>query len=119
MIRHLLCDTYILFPAIDAVKRRLLFIFLPRKEKVKDVTYKLLGTWCVMCLKECGWGPPEGMEIAAHQRVILSLVVLFYFLSRKGGSESSCFYFPIFVLLESQVRRVGYTIINSRGWAPL
>ena len=49
-----MCAAYILFPVVDAVKRRLLFIFLPRKEKDEDVTCKFLGTWCVLCLKESG-----------------------------------------------------------------
>ena len=48
---------YILF-FVDAVKRRLLFLFLPRKEKIKDVTGRFLSSWRVMCLKESGWGPP-------------------------------------------------------------
>ena len=107
--------TYILFPNVDVAKRRLMFLFLPHKEKIiGSVVVVDRVWWSVLCLKESGWGPPRGVAIVAHKRVVLFLVVLFYFLFRKSGSKSSCFYFPIFVLLESPVRRVGYANINSQ-----
>ena len=109
------------FAMSHAIKRSIMFIFLPLKEKPKDVIGNFLGTWCIICLKESGWGPPSSvlMMVAHLQKSLFYFSVSFYFLFRKSGSESCCFYFPIFVLLESQVRRVGYTIINSRGCAPL
>ena len=94
---------YIIFPAIDVVNRRLLFLFLPRKEKIGDV----IGVhywWSVLSLKESGWGPPSSvLKMATHlQKSLFYFSVLFYFLFRKSGSELS--YVSIFILLESQVR---------------
>jgi hypothetical protein len=42
-------------------RRRMLFLFLPRKVKVKYVNSRHLGTWCVLCLKDSGWGPPTAV----------------------------------------------------------
>jgi hypothetical protein len=41
--------------------RRMLFLFLPQKENVKYVNSRRIGTWCVLCLKESGWGPPTAV----------------------------------------------------------
>ena len=70
------------FAMSHATKRRIMFLFLPRKEKPKDVISKFLGTWCIMCLKESGWGPPSSvLMMVAHLQKSLSFfcVVLFLF----------------------------------------
>ena len=75
------CATYILFPTIDAAKRRLLFLFLPRKEKIKGgVAIFESVWWSMLCLKESDWGPPVGVEIwRTYKRVIFILVCRFIF----------------------------------------
>ena len=109
-------DVYILFPIVDVVKRRLLFLFLPRKQKIKGMTCRFLTSWwSVLCLKESGWGPPTDMELVAHQRVLLYLVVLFYSLFRKSGSELSCFYFLVGLVF--LVRQVKSATIKPTGAA--
>jgi hypothetical protein len=52
----------------DTIKIKFLFLFLPRKEKIKEA----IGVqywWSVLSLKESGWGPPRGvLKMAAHQQ---------------------------------------------------
>ena len=74
-----MCAAYILFPAIDVVKRRLFFLFLPRKEKIGEVT-GVHYWWSMLSLKESGWGPPSSvLKMATHlQKSLFYFSVLFY-----------------------------------------
>ena len=77
---------YILFLVDDAVKRRLLFLFLPRKEKIKYVTGGFLSSWCVVCLKESGWGPPAAkihLEMTHQFEVYICLVCFIFYLGKS------------------------------------
>jgi hypothetical protein len=94
----------------DTIKIKFLFLFLPRKENVRDA----IGVqyWCsLLSLKESGWGPPSSMlKMVAHlQKSLFYFSVLFYFLFRKSGSAClSLFYFHIFVFAcKSSNREVG------------
>jgi hypothetical protein len=52
----------------DTTKTKFLFLFLPRKEKIRDA----IGVqywWSILSLKESGWGPPSSMlKMVAHQQ---------------------------------------------------
>jgi hypothetical protein len=61
-------SAYYAIPGYDVatIKIKFLFLFLPRKENVRDA----IGVqywWSVMSLKESGWGPPSSMlKMLAH-----------------------------------------------------
>jgi hypothetical protein len=52
----------------DTTKTKFLFLFLPRKEKIRDA----IGVqywWSVLSLKEYGWGPPSSvLKMVVHQQ---------------------------------------------------
>ena len=50
----------------ETVKPQFLFLFLPRKEKIK-VAIGVPSWWRVLSLQESGWGPPDGSLRMAHQ----------------------------------------------------
>ena len=50
----------------ETVKPQFLFLFLPRKEKIK-VAIGVPCWWRVLSLQESGWGPPGGSLRMAHQ----------------------------------------------------
>jgi hypothetical protein len=64
----------------DTIKTKFLFLFLPRKEKIKEA----IGVqywWSVLSLKESGWGPPSStLKMVAHlQKSLFILVYCFIF----------------------------------------
>jgi hypothetical protein len=64
-------------------RRRMLFLFLPQKEKVKYVNSRRIGTWCVLCLKESGWGPPTAvmyLKMAHLVSRVPNCFTLFFFI---------------------------------------
>jgi hypothetical protein len=68
------------------IKTKFLFLFLPRKEKIKEA----IGVqywWSVLSLKESGWGPPSSMlKMAAHlQKSLFILVYCYIFYLGKVG----------------------------------
>jgi hypothetical protein len=74
----------------DNVKTKFLFLFLPRKEKIKEA----IGVqywWSILSSTESGWGPPTGvLKMGAHQQkspFYFSSVVLVFGL---GNSCPSC-----------------------------
>jgi hypothetical protein len=106
----------------DTIKTKLLFLFLPRKEKIKEA-FGVQYWWSVLSLKESGWGPPSGMlKMATHQQKspFYFSSVCFSFWFRKQLSELlSLFYFHIFVLLVSQVIGRSAATIKPKGCAPM
>jgi hypothetical protein len=106
----------------DTTKTKFLFLFLPRKEKIRDA----IGVqywWSVLCLKESGWGPPSSvLKLVVHKQKspFYFSFVYFSFWFRKQLSELlSLFYFYIFVLLVSQVIGRSATTIKPKGCAPM
>jgi hypothetical protein len=104
------------------IKIKFLFLFLPRKENVRDA----IGVrywWSMMSLKESGWGPPSSMlKILAHlqKSPFYFSFCLFNFRFRKMESGLFiCFYFPNFVLLVSQVIGRSAAPIKPEGCAPM
>jgi hypothetical protein len=106
----------------DTTKTKFLFLFLPRKEKIRD-TIGVQYCWSMLSLKDSGWGPPSSvLKMVAHQQkspfYFSSICFSFWF--RKQLSELlSLFYFHIFVLLVSQVIGRSATTIKPRGCAPM
>jgi hypothetical protein len=101
----------------DTIKTKFLFLFLPRKEKIKEA----IGVqywWCVLSLKESGWGPPSSvLKMVAHQQ---KSPFYFSFWFRKQLSELLIlFYIYIFVLLVSQVIGRSAATIKPNGCAPM
>jgi hypothetical protein len=70
----------------DTIKIKFLFLFLPRKENVRDA----IGVqywWSMLSLKESNWGPPSSMlKMVAHlQKSLFILVFCFIFYLGKVG----------------------------------
>jgi hypothetical protein len=105
----------------DIIKIKFLFLFLPRKENVRDA----IGVqywWSVLSLKESGWGPPSSMlKMMAHlQKSLFILVYCFIFYLGKSGSVClSLFYFLFSFLLVSQVIGRSAATIKPEGCAPM
>jgi hypothetical protein len=106
----------------DTIKINFLFLFLPRKEKIRDA----IGVqywWSVLSLKESGWGPPSSvLKMVAHQQrsPFYFSSVYFSFWFRKQLSELlSLFYFYIFILLVSHVIGRSAATIKPKGCAPM
>jgi hypothetical protein len=106
----------------DTIKTKFLFLFLPRKEKIKEA----IGVqywWSVLSLKESGWGPPSSvLKMVAHQQkspfYFSSIYFSFWF--REQLSELLIlFYIYIFVLLVSQVIGRSAATIKPKGCAPM
>jgi hypothetical protein len=106
----------------DTIKIKFLFLFLPRKEKIRDA-FGVQYWWSVLSLKESGWGPPSSvLKMVAHQQrsPFYFSSVYFSFWFRKQLSELlSLFYFYIFVLLVSQVIGRSAATIKPEGCAPM
>jgi hypothetical protein len=121
----MLDSTYYAIPGYivaHTIKTKFLFLFLPRKEKIKEA----IGVqywWSVLSLKESSWGPPSSvLKMAAHQQKspFYFSSVCFSFWFRKQLSELfSVFYFHIFVLLVSQVIGRLAATIKPKGCAPM
>jgi hypothetical protein len=65
-------------------RRRMLFLFLPQKKKVKYVNSRSIGTWCVLCLKESGWGPPTAVMHLKMAHLIGRVPICFTLFSYIG-----------------------------------
>jgi hypothetical protein len=106
----------------DTTKTKFLFLFLPRKEKIRDAT-RVQYWWSMLSLKESSWGPPSSvLKMVAHQQKspFYFSSVYFSFWFRKQLSELlSLFYFYIFVLLVSQVIGRSAATIKPKGCAPM
>jgi hypothetical protein len=89
----------------DTIKIKFLFLFLPRKENVRD-TIGVQYLWSVLSLKESDWGPPSSMlKMVAHlQNSLFILVYCFIFYLGKVGPRVWVYFISIFsFLLVSQV----------------
>jgi hypothetical protein len=85
-------DSYAIsdYVVADTTKTKFLFLFLPRKEKIRDA----IGVqywWSVLSLKESSWGPPSSvLKMMVHQQkspFYFSSVCLVFSL---GNSYPSC-----------------------------
>jgi hypothetical protein len=107
----------------DTIKTKFLFLFLPRKEKIKEA----IGVqywWSVLSLKESGWGPPTAMMHLKMAHLVSRVPNCFtlFFIYRFRKMESGlfiCFYFPNFILLVSQVIGRLAATIKPKGCAPM
>jgi hypothetical protein len=73
----------------DATKTKFLFLFLPRKEKIRDA----IGVqywWSVLSLKDSGWGPSSVLKMVAHQQKCPFYFSLFILVFGLGNSCPSC-----------------------------
>jgi hypothetical protein len=63
------------YVAADTIKIKFLFLFLPRKENVRDAI-GVQYCWSMLSLKESGWGPPSSMlKMVAHLQKSLFILV--------------------------------------------
>jgi hypothetical protein len=117
-------DSYAIsgYVAAETTKTKILFLFLPHKEKIRDAI-RVQYWWSVLSLKESGWGPPSSvLKMMAHQQkspfYFSSVCFIFWF--RKQLSELlSLFYFHIFDFLVSQVIGRSAATIKPKGCAPM
>jgi hypothetical protein len=81
-------------------RRRMIFLFLPQKEKIKYVNSRRIGTWCVLCLKESGWGPPTAvMHLKMVHLVsrVPNCFTLFFYIG-LGKWSLACLFVFIFLI---------------------
>jgi hypothetical protein len=85
------------YAVADTIKIKFLFLFLPRKEKIKEA----IGVqywWSVLSLKKSGWGPPSCMlKMAVHLQKcpLFILVCCFIFYLGKVGPNQVIFIFLV------------------------
>jgi hypothetical protein len=78
----------------------MLFLFMPRKEKVKYLNSRRIGTWCVLCLKESGWGPPTAvthLKMAHLVSRVPDCFTLFFYIG-LGKWSLACLFVFIFLI---------------------